>query len=142
MSAFWKVIGERERQFLADSYGLPTRLRVDNEICLNSCLMRGALALLGVRLQTTELQCPWQNGRIERFFGTLKQKLDTITVADGHALALQLGAFRVWYNHVRPHQHLLGRTPAEAWGGRSKASGVPLHFSAWGGRLTGRCFSP
>jgi putative transposase len=68
-------------------YGLPKRLRVDNEICLNSRLMRGALALLGVHLQTTELHCPWQNGRIERFFGTLKQKPDTITVADGHVCA-------------------------------------------------------
>jgi putative transposase len=123
-------------------YGLPTRLRVDNETCLNSRLMRGALAILGVRLQTIELHRPWQNGRIERFFGTLKQRPDTITVADGHALVLQLGAFWVWYNHVRPHQHLLGRTPAEAWSGRSKTMGVPIHFSAWGGRLTRWCFSP
>lgn len=43
-------------------FGLPTRLRVDNEACLNSRVMRGALALLGVRLQATDLHCPWQNG--------------------------------------------------------------------------------
>jgi putative transposase len=24
-------------------------------------------------------------------------------------------AFRFWYNHVRPHQHLNGWWPAEAW---------------------------
>lgn len=113
-------------------YGLPTRLRVDNEICLNSRLMRGALALLGVRLQTTELHCPWQNGRIERFFGTLKQKLDTITVADGPALTLQLGAFRVWYNHVRPHQHLFGRTPAEALEQSKQGIGCPVSFRRLG----------
>lgn len=91
--------------------GLPTRLRVDNEICLNSRLMREALALLGVRLHANDLHCPWQNGRTARVFGTVKQKLDTITVADGHSLALLLGAFRVWYNHVRPHQHLSGAHP-------------------------------
>lgn len=60
-------------------FGLPKRLRVDNEACFNSRLMRGALALLGVRLQTIDLHCPWQNGRIERFFGTFKQHLDRIT---------------------------------------------------------------
>lgn len=80
-------------------YGLPARIRVDNEICLNSRLMRGALALVGVRLQTIELHCPWQNGRIERFFGTLKQNLDAISVAHGNELAFKLSAFRTWYNH-------------------------------------------
>ncbi len=94
-------------------YGLPARICVDNEICLNSRLMRGVLALLGVRLHIIELHCPWQNGRIERFFGTLKQKLDAISVADGNELALKLSAFRAWYNHVRPHQHRLRRTPGE-----------------------------
>jgi len=123
-------------------YGLPAHIRVDNEICLNSRLMRGALGLLGVRLQTIELHCPWQNGRIERFFGTLKQKLDAIAVADARELAIKLSTFRAWYNHVRPHQHLLGRTPAEAWAGRGKSFGTPELFSAWEGRLTGWLFPP
>lgn len=123
-------------------YGLPAQIRVDNEICLNSRLMRRALGLLGVRLQTIDLHCPWQNGRIERFFGTLKQKLDAISVADGNELAFKLNAFRAWYNHARPHQHLLGRTPAEAWAGRGKSLGTPEQFSAWEGRLTGWFFPP
>lgn len=123
-------------------YGLPARIRVDNEICFNSRLMRGVLVLLGVHLQTIELHCPWQNGRIERFFGTLKQKLDAISVADGNELALKLSAFRAWYNHVRPHQHLLGRTPGEVWAGRTKSLGTPERFSAWEGRLTGWFLPP
>jgi putative transposase len=123
-------------------YGFPSTLRVDNERCLNSRVIRGALVVLGIRLQTIDLHCPWQNGRIERFFGTLKRPLDTITVADGIALALRLGEFRTWYNHARPHQHLSGRTPAEAWGGRRKALGTPRPFSAWDGWLTGWWFPP
>lgn len=123
-------------------YGLPAHIRVDNEICLNSHLMRGALALVGVRLQTIELHCPWQNGRIERFFGTLKQNLDAISVADCSELAFKLRTFRTWYNHVRPHQHLLGRTPAEAWASRGKSLRTPERFSAWEGRLTGWFFPP
>ncbi len=123
-------------------YGLPARIRVDNEICFNSRLMRGVLTVFGVHLQTIELHCPWQNGRIERFFGTLKQKLDAISIADGHELAIKLLAFRAWYNHVRPHQHLLGHTPAEVWAGRDKSLGTPERFSAWEGRLTGWFFPP
>ena len=105
-------------------------------------MMRGVLALLGVHLKTIELYCPWQNGRIERFFGTLKQKLDAIPVADGNELALKLRAFHAWYNHVRPHQHLLGHTPGEVWAGRDKSLGTPERFSAWEGRLTGWFFPP
>lgn len=105
------------------AYGLRRRLRVDNEPCLNSRLIRPALELLGVHLQPTEPHSPWQNGRIECFFGTLMQRLDGIAVADAPDLTLKLQAFRVWYNHVRPHQHLYGRTPAEAWAGRGRAGG-------------------
>jgi transposase InsO family protein len=124
--------------FLA--YGLPRTIRVDNEACFNSRLMRGALALLGIRLQTTPLRCPWQNGRIERFFGTLKSKMNRIAVADFEDLQVRLGKFRNWYNHVRPHQHLDGRTPAEAWEGVGCSTREPEFFSEWDGVLTGWYF--
>jgi transposase InsO family protein len=31
--------------------------------------------LLGIRMQRTDVHCPWQNGRIEQLFGTLKAAL-------------------------------------------------------------------
>jgi transposase InsO family protein len=123
-------------------FGLPKRLRVDNEACFNSHLMRSALALLGVRLQTTELHCPWQNGRIERFFGTFNQHLDRITIADADDLRCKLIEFRAWYNHVRTHQHLHGYTPAEAWDGRTKSTRRPQWFEVWEGRISGWFFPP
>ena len=123
-------------------FGLPKRLRVDNEACFNSRLMRSALALLGIRLQTTDLHCPWQNGRIERFFGTFKQCLDRVTIADSDDLRCKLIAFRAWYNHVRSHQHLHGYTPAEAWDGRAKSTRQPQWFEVWNGRITGWFFPP
>lgn len=121
-------------------FGLPQRLRVDNEACFNSVPMKAALAFLGIQLQTTALHCPWQNGRIERFFGTLKQQLDRIAVIDGDDLRCKLLEFRCWYNHVRPHQHLLGHTPAEVWDGRDKSVKPPRRFEAWDGALTGWFF--
>ena len=95
-------------------FGFPTKIRVDNEASLKSALMRAALRVLGIELQVVAIACPWMNGRIERFFGTFKAAIRTIAV-DGPDLAHRLIEFRCFYNHVRSHQHLRGRTPAEAW---------------------------
>ena len=132
----------RELLVAFHQHGIPKMLRTDNEACFVSRTMRTALALLGIRHQRIDLHCPWQNGRIERFFGTLKEKLDRIAIADRDDLHCKLVAFRCWYNHVRPHQHLHGRTPAEAWAGRRKSTRRPEWFDAWEGRLTGWFFPP
>ena len=123
-------------------FGVPRCIRVDNEACLNSRLMKSALALLGITLQTTEPHCPWQNGRIERFFGTLKRHLDRIAVVDGGDLRHKLIEFRCWYNHARPHQHLDGHRPAEAWSGKHKSTRCPKFVSIWNGAITGWWFPP
>jgi putative transposase len=119
--------------------GKPRAIRTDNEAVFNSRLFRFALALLGIRKQTTELHCPWQNGRIERFFGTLKGKLDRWAVADGERLNASLAAFHLWYNHVRTHQHLQWSTPMEAWHkiDLRRPPQRRLWFDAWDGLLQG-----
>lgn len=134
----WTLLGHL---FLAiGKYGKPRAIRTDNEACFTSRLFRTVLALSGIRHQRSELHCPWQNGRIERLFGTLKQKLDQWEIAGFKALNLSLAEFRFFYNVVRPHQHLQGRTPHEAWHGidpftrRAKLRGW---FTAWDGLLQG-----
>ena len=80
------------------------------------------------------------NGRIERLFGTLKQKLDQLEVDTRDALVRLMGEFRCWYNHVRPHQNLAGLTPSEAWSGVDPYATAPkqaIWFEGWGGLLTG-----
>jgi len=87
-----------------------------------------------------EPHCPWQNGRIERFFGTLKSKLDRWTVHDLSELSTSLKYFRLWYNHVRPHQNLQGSTPAEVWNSKDicqRCSQKEYWCEAWDGLLTG-----
>jgi transposase InsO family protein len=123
-----------------ERFGRPRAVRTDNEAVFTSRLFRFALWVLGIRHQRTELHCPWQNGRVERFFGTLKEKLDRWQIDSFEQLGLALGDFRAWYNHVRPHQHLGGRTPAEAWTGVDPYAAAPRsasYFSAWDGMLTG-----
>jgi putative transposase len=98
-------------------YGTPKFLRTDNKAIFTSRRLRLALRFLGIRPQRTDPGCPWQNGRIERFIGTVKAALAQTPVDDGAQLAIRLSQIRRWYNHVRPHHHLQGRTPAEVWAG-------------------------
>jgi transposase InsO family protein len=83
---------------------------------------------------------PWQNGRIERFFGTLKAALRDYAIRDGQHLWQALAGFHVWYNAVRPHQHLAGCTPSQVSRGIDPYRQQPkeaLEFEAWDGRLRG-----
>src|SRR5258706_1600408 len=98
-------------------HGKPRAVRTDNEAVFTSRTFRLALLLLGIGHQRTDPGCPWQNGRVERFFGTLKAKLDQLAVDSFDSLNNALAEFLFFYNHVRPHQNLAGLTPAEAWAG-------------------------
>lgn len=134
----WTLLGHL---FLAiGQYGRPRAVRTDNEACFTSRVFRGVLLLAGIRQQCSDPGCPWQNGRIERLFGTLKQKLDQWEVMGFEALNHALAEFRFFYNHVRPHQHLQGATPAEVWS-RIDPSAGPVKreywFEAWDGLLQG-----
>jgi len=101
---------------------------------------RLGLFLLGIRHQRIDPHCPWQNGRIERFFGTLNRKLDRLAVDSLDAVNRALADFRFFHNHVRPHRSLNGATPAEAWAGIVPSAAAPkaeYWFEAWGGLLKG-----
>jgi len=123
-----------------EQFGKPKAIRTDNESMFTSRLFRLTLWLLGIRHQRTAPHPPWQNGRIERFFGTLKERLgrlDSVTVQ----LPENLHLLRIWYNHIRFHDNLDGRTPAQAWSGKSPKPGKePLFFREWDGVLTGFYF--
>jgi len=121
-------------------YGKPQAVRTDNEPIFVSRTFRFALLILGIRHQRTDPGCPWQNGRVERFFGTLKAKLDRLAVDSFDSLNGALTEFRFFYNHVRPHQNLFALTPAEAWAGANPFAHAPRReywFEAWDGLLTG-----
>jgi putative transposase len=125
-------------------YGKPKRIRTDNERCFTSTTFKTLLQNQGIRLQTTELHCPWQNGRIERFFGTLKQQLDRIQVESAEHLQTLLDEFKHWYNTIRLHQHLGYQTPQEVWQQQIDAktsapltSCNPQWWTGWSGQLRG-----
>lgn len=98
-------------------YGRPQFIRTDNEAVFVSRVFRFGLWLLGIHHQRIDPGCPWQNGRVERFIGTVKRELSQEPLTDDKDLEDKLTSIRTWYNHERPHDHLRGRAPAEVWAG-------------------------
>jgi putative transposase len=125
-----------------DEFGKTHAVRTDNERCFTLAAFILGLKLLCIRHQRIAKGCPWQNGRIERLFGTLKQCLKQVQFDSASALGGLLGEFGCWYNHIRPHQNLGGLTPMEAWNAKDVFHLLtPLKeirfYQAWDGLLCG-----
>lgn len=123
-------------------HGQPRSVRTDNEGMFTSTLWAAALRWAGIRHQRIEPGCPWQNGCIERLFGTLKPLLRGLILPSAQALQQALGEFTAFYNEVRVHQNLGGLTPMEAWRGETRVdvmrrAGRGEWVSALDGRLFG-----
>lgn len=102
--------------YAIETYNKPKIIKSDNEKVFTSKLMVFALWLLNIKHQRTDIASPWQNGKIERFFGTLKYHLyHSKKKIKLKLLQPTLDEFRFYYNHIRPHQHLYFKTPSEAW---------------------------
>jgi putative transposase len=96
-------------------YPKPRQIRTDNEKCFTSKLVTFALWFMGIKHQTIDKNCPWQNGRVERLFGTLKSNLALLPTADNKDLPYLVQNFEWWYNHVRVHQNLNYKTPQSVY---------------------------
>ena len=102
-------------------------------------LFRLGLWILGIRHQRTQIHSPWQNGRIERFFGTFKNYSDKV-IFNTKKIQFALDEFQYWYNAIRPHRHLNGLTPDEQWEEINPYRKNPRQVkkvSFWNGLLTG-----
>ena len=127
---------------LCQTYGMPRAIQTDNEPCFTSLTFRLGLRWLGIRHITSNVASPWQNGRIERFFGTFKHCVRQVAIPRA-AMAENLDIFRQFYNQVRPHANLGGRTPAEAWSGRHhNLMGKGYYVDEWDGVLKGIYLPP
>ena len=86
------------------------------------CAMENELARLGIAYKHSRPYHPQTCGKVERFHQTLKKHLarqpKAATLSE---LQAQLDRFRTYYNGVRPHRAIGRRTPAEAFGAKTKA---------------------
>ncbi|MBI3259088.1 MAG: transposase family protein, partial [Ignavibacteriae bacterium] len=86
--------------FLAvGEFGVPLAIKTDNCVVFHSKLVKRVLRLCQIRQRFSRPARPWENGRIERFFGTLKAALQSYAIRDIHHLTLAMTEFQFWYNH-------------------------------------------
>lgn len=112
----------------AELHCLPAALLSDNGAVFTGAARHGKVALqteleqLGVVARNSRPYHPQTCGKIERLHQTLKRYLEKQqrcgTLED---LQRQLDAFVHYYNHIRPHRALQGRTPLQAYSARIKA---------------------
>jgi putative transposase len=112
---------------LAYLRGMPRHLRSDNGSEFIARAIRSWLAGAGVQTLYVEPGSPWENGYAESFNGKLRDELLNMeefgNVAEARALGM---AWRMEYNHRRPHSALGYQTPAAfAASCGKKDGGVP-----------------
>jgi putative transposase len=125
-------------------FGRPEMIRTDNEAQFLSRMFRFGLWWLGIRHDRIDPFTCYQNARVETFFSNLKRQLRQWPQAM-RDLPTRLAEYRFWYNFVRPHQSLFGRTPAEVWKAHDIFSARPVEeawFEGWDGHLAGPIFKP
>jgi hypothetical protein len=106
--------------------------------------MKFSLWVLGIKRQTTQIASPWQNGKIERLFGTMKESFTDLVFPTVKSLENGLKEFRFFYNHIRLHQNLDYNAPANAWDNKpmstSKNSSQIIYYSGLCGNVAGFYF--
>jgi transposase InsO family protein len=112
----------------ADLHGLPESLLSDNAAVFvgsyrkGKVLFESELERLGVRFKNSRPYHPQTCGKVERLHQTLKRYLAKQSRAKALSeLQEQLHAFARYYNNIRPHRALDGRTPLQAYSSRLKA---------------------
>jgi transposase InsO family protein len=112
----------------AQLHGLPESLLSDNAAVFvgsyrkGKVLFESELERLGVIFKNSRPYHPQTCGKVERLHQTLKRYLERQAPARTLSeLQGQLGAFVHYYNDIRPHRALDGRTPLQAHSARLKA---------------------
>ena len=85
---------------------------------------------IGVAAVKGKVRQPSFNGKVERFFRTMRLWLRSAVLPIGIAsLQRELDRYRAWYNEHRPHAALGGRTPEEVWHGVDMPEAIPIRVS-------------
>ncbi len=91
---------------------VPKELWVDNGRMFTSKAFKSYTQKRGIKLHCTDKGSPWQNGKIERLFGTLKKEwINYRRYRTPESLNNSLKEFRRWFNCEREIQKLEYKTP-------------------------------
>ena len=112
-------------------HGAPDYLRSDNGSDFVALAVQAWLVHHQITTLYIDPGCPWQNGKDERFNGTVRDEcLNMQLFASVREAQVQLEAFRRHYNEQRPHSRLGYQKPLEfkqAWY-KTQANGPDSHI--------------
>ena len=118
-------------RFAIDLHGAPASLLCDNGAVFTATPRGGKVLLqvemerLGITAKNSRPYHPQTCGKVERLHQTLKRYLERQVAAKTLVeLQAQLDTFVHYYNAIRPHRALGGRTPLQAYSARIKARPV------------------
>ena len=122
-------------------YGVPKAIQCDNGIPFVAVLGRAGLSSLsawwvslGIRLVRSRPGCPQDNGGHERMHSDVRADVQARPAATREEQQRIIDRWRQEFNHVRPHQALGGKTPAEVYKVRDRRRlplvtyAYPRHF--------------
>lgn len=121
-------------------YGVPKAIQCDNGVPFVSVRARAGLSSLsawwvslGIRLVRSRPGCPQDNGGHERMHSDVRADVQARPAVSRQEQQRVIDRWRQQFNHVRPHQALDGKTPAEVYKGgarrrRAESYAYPKHF--------------
>jgi len=107
---------------LFQRYGVPKAIQCDNGVPFVSVHARAGLSQLsawwislGIRLVRSRPGCPQDNGAHERMHADVRADLQAHPSVDRAEQQRVIDRWRQQFNHVRPHQALGNKTPAQVY---------------------------
>lgn len=109
-----RVIAVLEKCFRI--YGKPGIIRTDQGPEFRSLNLQKFVQKQGIRHEFTQKGSPWQNGDLESFNGKFRDECLNRNLFENPAQAKEvIEKHRMFYNTVRPHSSLDGKTPSEVF---------------------------
>ncbi len=109
--------GSRVAEALAELFmirGVPSGIRSDNGKEFTGVVVSGLLKAAGVEALLVEAGCPWENGFVESLNSILRDAmLNTELLGTEKMTRDMVSAWRLEYNHRRPHEALDYLAPVE-----------------------------
>ena len=109
-------------------FGMPQSIQCDNGIPFVAVRARAGLSALsawwvslGISIVRSRRSCPQDNGAHERMHRDLSAEMQDAPAATSALQQRLLDKWKQEFNHVRPHQALGGKTPAEVYSGTLRA---------------------
>jgi len=120
---------------LFKKHGVPNAIQCDNGTPFVAVRARGGISQLsawwlslGIRLVRSRLGCPQDNGGHERMHADIAGDVQSSPAGTVQAEQRRLARWRQEFNHVRPHDALGGKVPADAYKVEEPRRPVPVDY--------------